>query len=294
VAVAENQPVKAGDVLFRLDSEPYRIALAQADAALAAARLQVQQLRAAYDTAQAQLTAALDILDTRNRELERQTSLQGRGLSTSSALDEATIAAKAAANAVDLARQGVTSAAAALGGDPKIETDAYPAVQAALAAQDQARRNLEQTVVRAPAAGIVSQVSDLNPGRWVASGAAVASLVESDQSWVEANFKETQLAGLRVGQPVEVELDAYPGHALQGQVQSIGSATGAEFALIPPQNASGNWVKVVQRLPVKLRLIARPGEPPLRAGTTAYVSIDTRRQRSLAKIFGSGDAVAAR
>jgi membrane fusion protein (multidrug efflux system) len=109
---------------------------------------------------------------------------------------------------------------------------------------------------------------------------------------VEANLKETELTHVRVGQQVRVVLDTYPDEIWDGEVASISPATGAEFAILPPQNASGNWVKVVQRLPVKLRLVERPGEPPLRAGMTAYVSIDTKRTRSLAKIFGSGDAAA--
>jgi membrane fusion protein (multidrug efflux system) len=279
VAVAEDQRVAEGDLLFRIDAEPFRIALAQAEAGLAAARLSVVQLHAAYDTAEARLRAAEDILDTRSSELERQKALQTKGLLTSSSLDSSIIAEKAAVNDVDLARQGVASAAAALGGDPKLEADKHPAVMAALAAVDLARRNLRKTTVRAPAGGIVAQVANLVPGVFVAAGAPVASLVENDRSWVEANFKETQLEGLSVGQKVEVTLDAYPGQTQQGEILSIGSATGAEFALIPAQNATGNWVKVVQRLPVRVSVVDSAGAP-LRAGMSAGVSVDTGATRA--------------
>ena len=278
VTVAENQPVKAGDVLFRIDPEPYQIAIAQADAALAQARLNVEQLRAAYATAQAKLTATQDIATVRHTELDRQQSLTDKGLATSSTLDDMRIAAQAGDNDVALAQQALAAAAAALGGDPQVATDEYPAVRAALAAQRMAARNLAHATVTAPDAGIVSHVSGLNAGEFVAAGATVLSLVERDRTWIEANFKETQLAGLTEGQTVDLSVDAYPGVTLTGRVDSIGSATGAEFSLIPAQNATGNWVKVVQRLPVR---ISATGDAvhPLRAGMSVSVSVDTGASR---------------
>jgi membrane fusion protein (multidrug efflux system) len=278
VDVAENQTVAAGDTLFRIDPEPYRIALAQAEAALANARVSVEQLRAAYNTAEAKLTAATGILDIRNRELDRLKTLNAQGVASSSSLDDVTLAAQSAQNEVALAREGLATAAAALGGDPDIRTEDHPLVIAALAQRDLASRNLAKTTVVAPVAGIVSQVASLNVGRWVTPGAAAASLVESDQSWVEANFKETQLAGLTVGQPVHVSVDAYPGLSLEGHVESIGAATGAEFALLPAQNATGNWVKVVQRVPVRIA-VTPDSEHDLRLGMSAHVSVDTGKSR---------------
>ncbi|WP_071673034.1 HlyD family secretion protein [Nioella nitratireducens] len=274
VDVRENQQVALGDTMFRLDPEPYQIAVDQAEAALASARLAVVQLRANYATAEAQLQAAESILEVQTRELERQQSLTERGISTSAALDQATVASRSAANNVDLARRQVEAAAAALGGDPEIETDALPSVRAALAQLDIAQRNLAHTEIHAPSAGIVSQVESLNVGQFVGAGTAVATLVDSDQTWIEANFKETQLDGLEVGQPVEITIDAYPGLTLRGTLESFGSATGSQFSLIPAQNATGNWVKVVQRIAVRIR-IEDDTDHPLRDGMSAHVSVDT-------------------
>jgi membrane fusion protein (multidrug efflux system) len=142
-----------------------------------------------------------------------------------------------------------------------------------MAARDNAARNLERTTVTAPADGIVSQVGSLNVGQFVAAGATIATLVETGDVWIEANFKETQLAGLSAGMPADVTIDAFPGVRLAGHVESIGAATGAEFALIPAQNATGNWVKVTQRIPV--RVVVDVADRPLRAGMSATVSIDT-------------------
>ncbi len=274
VDVTENQNLEAGATIFRVDPEPYQIAVDQAEAALASARLAVVQLRANYATAEAQLQAAESILEVQNRELERQQSLTERGISTSAALDQATVASRSAANNVDLARRQLEAAAAALGGDPEIDTDALPSVRAALAQLDVARRNLEHTEIHAPSAGIISQVESLNVGQFVAAGSAVATLVDSEETWIEANFKETQLEGLEVGQPVEITIDAYPGLSLRGTLESFGSATGSQFSLIPAQNATGNWVKVVQRVAVRIRIEDDP-DHPLRDGMSAHVSVDT-------------------
>ncbi|EYD74788.1 Membrane fusion component of tripartite multidrug resistance system [Rubellimicrobium mesophilum DSM 19309] len=278
VDVAENQQVEAGQAMFRLDPEPYRIALEEADAALAQARLSVAQLRSAYSTAQARLGAAQAIEEVRQRELERQESLANQGAASSAALDEATLAARSAENEVTLAQEALSAAAAALGGDPGIATDEVPAVQAALAAREAAARDLAKTLVQAPVPGLVAQVDSLNPGQYVAPGTQVASVVETGDTWIEANFKETQLADLRVGQPVEVEVDAYPDAPLHGTVESLGSATGSQFSLIPAQNATGNWVKVVQRLPVRISVEADP-DHPLRGGMSAHVSVDSGHTR---------------
>jgi membrane fusion protein (multidrug efflux system) len=153
-----------------------------------------------------------------------------------------------------------------------------PAVQTALAQQEAAARALAQTEVTAPAAGLISQVGTLNLGQYVGAGAQVASLVETGDTWIEANFKETQIGTLRVGQPVDVEVDAWPGVTFEGSVESLGSATGSQFSLIPAQNATGNWVKVVQRLPVRIRIGADAGHP-LRGGMSVTVAVDTGHSR---------------
>jgi membrane fusion protein (multidrug efflux system) len=278
VNAAENQPIEAGQPVFRLDPEPYRIALKESDAALASTRQAVEQLRSAYATAQAQLAAAEAIAEVRARELERQESLADQGVSASASLDEATLAARTAENEVALAREALNGAQAALGGDPEVATDEVPSVRAALAQREAAARNLAKAEVVAPVTGILGQVESLNVGQYVTPGAMVASVVETDDTWVEANFKETQLSELQIGQAVEVEVDAYPGFTLEGTVDSIGSATGSQLSLIPAQNATGNWVKVVQRLPVRIR-IEPDAEHPLRDGMSTHVSVDTGASR---------------
>ena len=275
VSVHDNETVKAGDKLFAIDSEPYRIALRQADAALATARVNVEQLRVAYATAQAQLKSAEATLGIRRTALDRQASLADKGLTAEAALDDVKLAYENAQNAVALAKQQVDGAAAALAGNPDIATDDHPAVRAALAARDAAARNLDKTTVLAPADGVISQVGSLNVGQFVAAGTTIASLVESGQTWIEANYKETQLAGIRAGMPVSVEIDAYPGVSFTGRVESIGAATGSQFALIPTQNATGNWVKVTQRVPIHISVAGDGDAHALRAGMSAVVTVDT-------------------
>lgn len=274
VSVNENEIVKAGQVLFRIDPAPYKIALDQAEAALASARVSVDQLRVSYGTAEAKLKAAQETLDIRQTEMTRKDTLVGQGLAAQSTLDDVKIAYQSAQTAVSLANQEVASTVAALAGNPAIATEDHPAVRTALAAKDSAERNLAKTTVQAPADGIVSQVANLNVGQFVSVGTTIASLVETGDTWIQANFKETQLATLVAGQKVEVAVDAFPGLKLEGHVDSIGAATGSEFALIPAQNATGNWVKVTQRIPVRVKV---DGSTPdlLRSGMSATVSVDT-------------------
>jgi membrane fusion protein (multidrug efflux system) len=284
VNVGENQIVKAGDVLFTIDPQPYQIALDQANAALATARVNVEQLKVAYGTAQAQLKAAQATLQIRQEAFDRKQALVKQGVNSDSTLDDVKLALQQAQATLDLANQQVAASTAALGGDPQIVTDKHPAVLAAQAAVEAAQRNLTKSTVVAPAGGIISNVSSLNVGQFVATGTTIASLVETDAAWVEANFKETQLTEIKVGQPADVKIDAYPGK-LQGTVESIGAATGAEFSLIPAQNATGNWVKVVQRIPVRIKLPATSGDSVLRTGMSASVTVDTGRS-TLDKLTG--------
>ena len=281
VAVTGNQVVKAGDTLFAIDPEPYRIALSQADAALSAARVNVEQLRVGLAVAKAKLDAARATLDVRQTDWDRKTALQTQGVTAVSSLDDARLALQSAQSSVALEEQDVANATAALGGDPDIATDDHPAVLAAAAARENAARNLDKTTVVAPADGIISQVASLNVGQFVATGSTIATLVETANTWVDANFKETQLTGMAVGMPAEISVDAYPGAMLAGHVDSIGAATGAEFALIPAQNATGNWVKVVQRIAVRIVLDdTEENANLLRAGMSAAVKIDTKPEGS--------------
>jgi membrane fusion protein (multidrug efflux system) len=290
VNVAENAPVKAGDVLFAVDPEPYRIALDQATASLEAARLNVEQLRAAYSQAVAQERVAAGEVDYMKGEFDRQTALSGKGINTRSALDEARRDWQKASNEHAAALEGIASARAALGGDPDIATDKHPAVLAALAAQEKAAFDLAQTTVRAPADGVVSQASSFKIGQFVSVGTPLFSLVETGDSWIEANFKETQLGHMKPGQTAEVEFDAFPDRTYTARVEAIGAGTGAEFSLLPAQNATGNWVKVTQRVPVRLTIVDNDDDLALRTGMSASVTVDTGVSRGFGALYGKAFA----
>ncbi|MGH7090098.1 MAG: HlyD family secretion protein, partial [Stellaceae bacterium] len=274
VEVHDNEPVRAGQVLFRLDDSSYRIALDHAQAQLAAARLQVDALRATYRQKLEQLKEAQDTLAYQQREFDRQQKLLAEHVASQSAFD-------AAHHALDMARQGVAAAQqdiantlAALGGNPEIKTGDHPLVRQAQAQVDQAELDLSHAVVTAPIDGTVTNVSKLPVGQYLNAATPAFSLV-ANKVWIEANYKETDLTHMRPGQKGEVVIDTYPGHEFAVTVESIGAGTGSEFSVLPPQNATGNWVKVVQRLPVRIVLAPSDRAVALRAGMSAYVEVDT-------------------
>ncbi len=280
VDAGENQAVRAGDVVFRLDPEPFRITLQQAEAALSSARLQVEQMRAAYQVALSDLKSARQTADYYQTEFDRQQTLAKSGYAARAKLDAAQHDLEDARQTATAAEQKVASALAVLGGDAGIATDEHPLVMKALAERDEAALDLKHTVVYAPANGIVSQTDRLNVGQYVTAASMVATLVESDSAWIEANFKETELTHMSVGQQATVSVDAYPDREFTGIVASIGAGTGSEFALLPAQNATGNWVKVVQRVPVRIEIDKNAGDE-IRTGMSAYVSVDTGFVRPL-------------
>ncbi|AXC50098.1 HlyD family secretion protein [Paracoccus suum] len=294
VGAVDNQPVAKGALLFRVDPEPYKLALQQADASVAAARVQVAQLKAALSAADAQRNLAQGDLDFVETEAQRQATLTKRGVSSAANQDSAQHDLLRAKQALAAADVGVQGAAAALGGDPQAPVDSHPLVLQAIAARDKAAYTLTQTEVRAPMAGIVYQAASFRPGQFVAAGSPAFSLVATGDSWVDANFKETQLEALRPGEPAEVEFDAFPGRTYHGTVQAVGAGTGAEFSLLPAQNASGNWVKVTQRVPVRLRLTEGQEIGDLRSGLSATVKVDTGRQTGLQRLGDRANAAAAK
>lgn len=275
VNVTELQTVKAGDVLFQVDPEPYRLALAQAEVAVSGARLQVEQLKAAYQQALGSAALAQDEAAFQQSELDRQEALSGKGVAASSTVDDSRHALKQAQDRAQVAALTVAAARAALGGDPEAATDDHPAVRAALAEFDRAQYNLSVTSVTAPADGVVYQAASFRPGAMLAAGQAVFALVETGDVWVDANFKETQLADIAPGQAVKVTFDALPGQSFAATVQAIGAGTGAEFSLLPAQNATGNWVKVTQRVPVRIKLDDPAAAAGLASGLSAKVTVTT-------------------
>ncbi|RWI93518.1 HlyD family secretion protein [Mesorhizobium sp.] len=290
VGIADNQTVKAGDLLFVIDPEPYKIALAQADAAVAAARLNVEQLRAAYSQAMAQQKSAKSEVDYAQSQYDRAADLAQKGINAKSSLDEARNDLDKAKQQLAVAEQGIISAKAALGGNPDIETDKHPSVMSALAARDKAAYNLSQTTVKAPSDGIVYQASSFKVGQYVSVGTPLFALVETDDTWIDANFKETQLTNMKPGQKAEIVVDTYPGRTFEATVKAIGAGTGAEFSLLPAQNATGNWVKVTQRIPVRLEMTDPDAKMALRTGMSATVTVDTGVARGLPSIFGHATA----
>jgi membrane fusion protein (multidrug efflux system) len=277
VAVDENQRVAAGDLLFKIDPETYKLARERASAQLEAVASFVSGLRASYAQALAQLELANTEVRYAERDVERERSLRERGLGSESDLDDAQHKLDTARQQIPIVEQRIAQLKAQLGGQPHFEVESHPAYRTAKVALEDAEVDLGWTTVRAPFDGVVSHVP--MAGIYAMPGAPVLSIVANENLWIEANFKETELTHVAVGQPVVIHVDTYKTVDLEGRVESISPATGAEFSVIPAQNASGNWVKVAQRIPVRIRLDAPPGDITLRAGMSAIVEIDTGFQR---------------
>lgn len=286
VGARENQIVEPGAVLFQLDPARYRIALARKDAEFQTARSEVEALRAVARQKAAELQLARHDVTFFEAQFKRTDGLKRRGHATQAEFDRALRDHRVALQKVEAIKQDIAGVTASLGGDAEIPTERHPKVLEALAERDRAALDLARTTVVAPQAGIVSNIS-LQAGEHVEAGQPVFSIVVSDPLWIEANLKETDLTYVRENQEAKVEIDAYPNRVWRARVVGISPATGAEFALLPPQNASGNWVKVVQRIPIRLEIRRRPDDPPLRAGMSVRVEIDTRRQRELPPLVRS-------
>ena len=289
-SVRDNMVVHEGDVLFEVDPEPFRIALAQAEAAVEGARLTVMQYRAAHQQALAQQAMAESELSFQQDNLARQEALSKKGVATASSLDDARHNVQKANEQVANARQVVATAIAALGPSLDGPVDAHPSVAAAIAQRDKAQYNLGAATVRAPANGVVYQAASFRPGQYVTPAISLFTLVETGNSWIEANYKETQLENIKPGQKAEVVFDLMPDRTFRASVESVGAGTGAEFSILPAQNATGNWVKVTQRIPVRLTLEHEGRDLPLRSGMSATVTIDTQVSRHIGDLFASARA----
>ncbi len=274
VAVEENQQVAAGDLLFAIDPAPFELTVAQSNARIAAAQVEVQNLRTDYQVSGVDIEVARQDIAFAQSNYQRQAALMAKGFTTRARLD-------AAQHEVDLARARLKSAQAdVVAARSRLSTGSAapgenPDVAEARAARDQALLDLERTRVVAPVAGRVAQSTRLQIGQMMVSGLPALSIVDDKNSWVEANFKETDLASMKVGQKAKITFDAYPKLELNGRVDSIGAGTGSEFSVLPAQNANANWVKVTQRVPVRIRIVD-PSPRQLIAGISAEVTVDLR------------------
>jgi membrane fusion protein (multidrug efflux system) len=293
VLVRDHAQVAVGDVLIKLDAEPFRLALAKAEAELDAARTTVETARAQWLETRSELAEVESQADYLNRQALRQQALATTGAASQSKLEEAINAAAVARDRVLVVKRRLNRMVAALGGNPEVATDDHPVVREKLAERDRTALDLRRTTIAAPISGTAVNVR-LQPGDQLKSATPIFVIVAASRPWVEANMKETDLTHVVAGQKARVVLDVYPDIVWDSEVESISPATGAEFAILPPQNASGNWVKVVQRLPVKMRLLPRSGEPALRAGMTATVTIDIGRERRLTDLFRTTASAANR
>jgi membrane fusion protein, multidrug efflux system len=276
IDVRDNDLVQRGATLFRLDDAPFRIAVSDAAAHLADTRLQIESLKSTYRQRLVELRAARDTQSYAKQQYDRQTRLLAAGITSQAQFDQASHALDAARQQAANVQQQIGVALADLGGDPNIVPERHPRVEQAQAALHRARLNLSYTVIDAPADGIVAKVEQLQVGDTIEASTPAFALVSVHDVWIEANYKEVQLARMRPGQTATVEIDRYPGERFSAKVTSVSPSTGSQFSMLPPENANGNWVKVVQRVPVRLQLTQVDPGLLLQAGLSANVTIDTR------------------
>ncbi len=293
VVVREGQQVKDGDVLFEIDPVPFRFAVQQAKATLDQTRTTYDNLAANIKIYQQMEDLAQQAVDLKQRDVERKSTLVKSNFGSQLDLDNASNAFVTAKAQLEYLKQQLSNAKTQLLGNPDLPIDQFPPYAQAKAALDQAERNLDHTVMRAPMAGIATQVDQIQLGRFVAAGTPVLSVIDTAKPWVDANLKESDFTYVGVGQPVSIEVDAFPDHVFKGTIGSLSPGTGAQFAILPPQNATGNFVKVVQRVPVRIYFDSNDkAVQKLKAGMSAYTTIDTGHRRSLAGLLGLSPAAA--
>jgi membrane fusion protein (multidrug efflux system) len=286
VTVAEGQRVNAGDPLIEIDSEPFRISVTQAEARLANVRTEFANLKTNLASVTKRIALARETVDLKQRDVERKNTLLAKQTGSQMDMDNALNAVVTAKTQLEMLEQQQESFRNQLLGDPELPIEKYPPYAQASAALDQAKRDLDHTVLRAPIAGMATQVSSIQMGRYVTAGTPVFSLIDDMRPWVDANPKETDITHLKIGQPVSISVDTFPGRTFRGAVAAVSPGTGAQFAILPPQNASGNWVKVVQRVPVRIEFAPTEDVRELRAGMSVTVDIDTGRQNTVLSSLG--------
>ena len=279
VLVHENQIVSAGQILFRLDPAPFQVAVAKAEAKLAQVRTDFSAMQASYREKQAEIALARTRLAFAARNQRRQADLVAKNFISAARFDDSKQDTELAAQQITALQQDLKRIGETLGGGIDSAITRHPSYLAAEAELDQAKLDLARVEVRASLPGTVGKLP--KPGQYVTAGTVVTALVANNNLWIEANFPETDLTYVQPGQPVSIRIDTYPGKAWHGVVDSLSPATGSEFSVIPAQNATGNWVKIAQRVPVRIRLENRTDALQLRAGLSTEVEIDTGHRRHL-------------
>ena len=292
IRVTEGERVAAGDVLFDIDPTPFRLALSQAQSKLDSVRTDFNNMKSNLKSLDRLVELAQQNVALKQRDVDRKTTLLAKSSGSQTDLDNSLSATVTAQLQAQLAAQQQATTLNALLGRPDLPIEQYPPYQQAKAVLDQAERDLDHTTLKAPIGGTATQVDNIQLGRFVTAGTPILSVIDDGAPWVDANPKETDLTNLRVGQKVAIDVDAFPDHVFRGTVSSISPGTGAQFAILPPQNAVGNWVKVVQRVPVRIAFDAGQDIGLLRAGMSVTVDIDTGRRRSLWSLFGSAGTAA--
>jgi membrane fusion protein, multidrug efflux system len=285
VAVHEGQQVKRGDLLFRLDPHQFQIAVEGAKAKLDETALNLNAMKRDYVRMQRDIATRDAMVQSDQARFARYASLVGRGDVPRQDYDDARFKMASDQAALESAKQVAAVQLAKLGGNADVDVTTLPAYQQAQSDLAEAQRQLAHTTVRAPFDGVVTQVDQVQPGMYLSANTGAFGLVSTDRVWVDASPKETELTWVKPGDPVEVTVDTYPGRVWKGVVDSIAPASGSEFSILPAQNASGNWVKVVQRIGLRVRVDRTADEPPLRAGMSVVVDIDTGHKRTLADLY---------
>jgi membrane fusion protein (multidrug efflux system) len=282
IEVSDNQHVTAWQVLFRLDSLPFQLKLDQAQSQVGIVRDNLTALKANYQSVQAQIRQAESQIAFNQLQEQRQATLARQQFTPQMALDQARLNLQTSQQTLASDKAQLASIVANLDGNPDILIEQHPQYRQALAQRDEAARELRDTVVRAPYNGTVTNVPSLEPGMYLPASTTAFNLVDTDRIWVEAQPKETELTEVRAGQPATITVDTYPGREWHGTVASLSPAAQSEFSLLPAQNTSGNWVKVVQRIPLRVQIDSTDKSmPPLRAGMSVEVSVNTGHKRGL-------------
>jgi membrane fusion protein, multidrug efflux system len=293
VVVREGQLVNKGDELFEIDPVPFRLAVDQARATLEQAKTTYNNLGANLKIYDQMVNLMQQSIDLKQKDVDRKSTLAKSSFGSQLDLDNASTALVTARAQSAFVQQQLSNAKTQLLGDANLPLEQFPPYYQAKAALDLAERNLDHSVMRAPMSGIATQVDQIQLGRFVVAGTPVFSVIDIAQPWVDANLKESDFTHVAVGQQVDIDVDAFPDHVFKGTIGSLSPGTGAQFAILPPQNATGNFVKVVQRVPVRIYFDSNDKHvQKLKAGMSAYTTIDTHHQRSLATLFGLSHAAA--